>query len=118
MDKVREKKRQEALSQGQVEKVATERAKAKEVRVATKEKTTSWSDKLKQREVRDLRRDKKKRKKAWEKTADAEPTPAVAEDELSDGEDWNELQREERIVKKVKKGHVSDTQFSAEFSEL
>lgn len=35
-----------------------------------------------------------------------------------DGDDWAELAREERLAKRVKKGHLSQSQFDAEFADL
>lgn len=42
----------------------------------------------------------------------------VEKDNEHDGDDWDELAREERMVKKVKKGEISQKQFDAEFGDL
>ncbi|KZT51602.1 DEAD-domain-containing protein [Calocera cornea HHB12733] len=120
VDKVREKQRLEALGGGKPELSAAEKELKKQARAAQRENNSSWSDKTKQREVRDLRREKKKRKREWEKKATVHPTPVPVNDDedVSDGEDWKELQKEERMAKRVKKGQVTAEQFNAEFSEL
>ena len=33
-------------------------------------------------------------------------------------DDWDELAREERMAKRVKKGHLSQTEFDTEFGDL
>ena len=40
------------------------------------------------------------------------------EESEDDGDDWEELAREERMAKRVKKGHISQTEFDAEFADL
>ncbi|KZO91218.1 DEAD-domain-containing protein [Calocera viscosa TUFC12733] len=118
LDKVREKQRQDLLVGGKPELSAAEKELKKQAKAAQRESNNAWSDKTKQREVRDLRREKKKRKREWEKKAVVEPTPAPVDDDVTDEEDWKDLRREERMAKKVKKGQLSQDQFNAEFPEL
>ena len=39
-------------------------------------------------------------------------------DETEDDDDWDDLAREERMAKKVRKGEVSQKAFDAEFGDL
>lgn len=39
-------------------------------------------------------------------------------DEENSSDDWEELAREERMAKRVKKGHLSQNEFDAEFADL
>jgi ATP-dependent RNA helicase DDX55/SPB4 len=39
-------------------------------------------------------------------------------EDSDDGSDWEELAREERMAKKVKRGEVSQKAFDAEFGDL
>lgn len=86
---------------------------------------------MKQREERDKRKEKKDRKKKWLKTQDAVADAAAPEQAGSkraledvsgesggEGDDWAELAREERLAKRVKKGHLSQSKFDAEFADL
>jgi len=43
---------------------------------------------------------------------------ALGEDEGDDADDWKEHVREERMLKRVKKGDVSKKDFDAEFLDL
>ena len=39
-------------------------------------------------------------------------------DDDTDGDDWEELAREERMAKKLKRGDISQTDFDNEFADL
>ncbi|KAI0831513.1 DEAD-domain-containing protein [Trametes gibbosa] len=110
-----------APSAEDIEKRKASRAEAQKANLA-------WSDKMKKQEERDRRKEKKDRKKKWQK---AQATAAVASEqtgnkhgidnsdsESKEGDDWAELAREERAAKRVKKGHISQNQFDAEFGDL
>ncbi|EJU02514.1 DEAD-domain-containing protein [Dacryopinax primogenitus] len=120
VDPLREKQRQAGLEQGKTEAATAERELRKQAKVAQKAKNGAWSDKTKHRALRELRRDKKKRKKEWEKKTATTPASALTgnDDDSDDGEDWKELQKEQRLAKKVRKGRVSQAEFNTEFTQL
>ncbi|KAH9857084.1 DEAD-domain-containing protein [Lenzites betulinus] len=103
-------------------------AKRQASRAEAQKANLAWSDKMKKQEERDKRKEKKDRKKKWQKTQEAstattEQTGSKRELDNSDsesegGDDWAELAREERAAKRVKKGHISQNQFDAEFGDL
>lgn len=82
------------------------------------------------KEEKDVRREKKQRKKKWLKThATTEPaevnqslkrprSPASGDASSQDEDDWDQLAAEERMAKKVRKGDVSQKSFDAEFGDL
>ena len=92
-------------------------------------KNEAWSDQKARKVEREKRKEKKEKKKAWQK---ANPVPVKKtdadsatnskrkqSDDGSDSEDdWDELAREERMAKKVKKGEVDSKAFDQEFSGL
>jgi len=81
---------------------------------------TAWSAKVEKKEERELRKAKKSRKRKWleaQGTGEAESQKKVPEDVSVDEESdsWEELAREERMAKKVRKGVVDQKMFDAEF---
>lgn len=50
--------------------------------------------------------------------APSKRTRSAESEQDDDGDDWDELAREERMAKKLKKGEVSQKQFDAEFGDL
>lgn len=132
VDKAQEAKR---LADSSKAGPSAEEVKKRKAQREEKQKTNAaWSDKTRKREGREIRREKKDRKKKWEKAqakagagtdkvgvkrglgdADCESGEGGSGDE---GNDWDELAREERMAKRVKKGHLSQTEFDAEFGEL
>ena len=123
-DKAQEAKRladasKPAPSEETIEKRKADRAEKQKANAA-------WSNKARQKEEREKRREKKDRKKKWQKTqasvgaeAGAKRGREGAVDESGDeGDDWEELAREERMAKRVKKGHLSQSEFDAEFADL
>ncbi|KAI0709464.1 DEAD-domain-containing protein [Earliella scabrosa] len=123
-DKAQEAKRladasKPAPSEETIEKRKADRAEKQKANAA-------WSNKARQKEGREKRREKKDRKKKWQKTqasvgaeAGAKRGREGAVDESGDeGDDWEELAREERMAKRVKKGHLSQSEFDAEFADL
>lgn len=106
-------------------KVDDERKQKSRERAAQKKANLAWSEQLGRKEEREKRKEKKARKKKWEKTQ----AQAGKESQLQvkrvreasdddDGNDWDDLAREERMAKKVKRGDVSQKVFDEEFMEL
>ena len=88
-----------------------------------------WSNKITRKEQRDKRKEKKERKKTWTKdrtgghenadlkrSRDTHEANGTRNDSEDEDDDWDELAREERLAKKVKKGHVSQEAFDEEFA--
>ncbi|TFY83246.1 hypothetical protein EWM64_g768 [Hericium alpestre] len=122
-DKAQETKRLFLLSQQ-----ANAPAKPRALPV-DKTKYASWSDKVKKKDEKEKRREKKDWKKRWLKTQKQEGTAGEErvnealkwnrmESGESDGDEWEELAREERMAKKLKKGIVSQGEFDDAFSGL
>ncbi|KAI0372859.1 DEAD-domain-containing protein [Pilatotrama ljubarskyi] len=125
-DKAQEAKRlaeatKPAPSAEEIQKRKAERAERQKASVA-------WSNQMKKKEEREKRKEKKDRKRKWLKTqaGAAVEQPGSkrshyeeAKDESEDdADDWAELAREERMAKRVKKGHLSQSEFDAEFADL
>ncbi|PSR94048.1 hypothetical protein PHLCEN_2v4476 [Hermanssonia centrifuga] len=121
IDKVKEAKRlaeaeKKPVSMVDIESTKRQRAEQKKVNAA-------WSNNSSRREEREKRKEKKDRKRKWEKTQLNSATENGTKDdkELDSGEDeedWEELAREERMAKKVKRGEVSQGEFDKEFADL
>ncbi|KLO18627.1 DEAD-domain-containing protein [Schizopora paradoxa] len=119
-DKTREAQRL-AAAQDTAKLEAQRKAKEKEThnRKDKKVKNAAWSDKVERKEEREKRREKRARKKQWKAANEA-----VAQQDASkkrkeaeeDADDWDELAREERMAKKVKKGKASKEEFDEEFA--
>ncbi|KAF9462671.1 DEAD-domain-containing protein [Collybia nuda] len=102
------------------------REKQKASRVKRK-LNSAWSEKASQKEERDKRKEKRSAKKKWLKTQ-VPTTPAPLgnqtskrtriEDGQDSGDDWNDLAREERMAKKLKKGDINQKTFDAEFGDI
>ncbi|KAL4254096.1 DEAD box helicase family protein [Abortiporus biennis] len=129
-DKAREAKRLEEL-RNQPKLSAEDIAQRKRDNAAKKLANAAWSNKMARKEEKEKRKEKKIRKRKWEKANISEKKDEEMEDGSKvkvDGEctvedegeedDWEELAREERMAKKLKKGHVSQGAFDAEFSGL
>lgn len=91
------------------------------------DKNEAWSDQKVRKAEREKRKEKKDKKKAWQKAnqaatkADAESANAKrkqTDDDNDSEDDWDELAREERMAKKVKKGEVDSKAFDQEFADL
>lgn len=122
-DKVREAARQEALKKEeekrQIDGVDATALDPKSSTHANKKKASvpAWSHKVDAHDRKELRRDKKKRKrdaisklKADEKAAMRDPGQESHSDEEED-DDWKELRRERKInnaAKKAKRGYADD----------
>ncbi|KAI0636773.1 DEAD-domain-containing protein [Trametes polyzona] len=124
-DKAQEAKRLAEASKPTVSAEDIEKRKA--MRAEKQKANSAWSDKMRKKEEREKRKEKRDRKKKWLKTQGAAATEqAGSKRSLEDGsvgsgddeDDWAELAREERMAKRVKKGHLSQTEFDAEFADL
>ena len=103
--------------------------RAKE-RAKKKKDNASWSGVVNKKEQRVKRKEKKVAKQKWlranqQETAEtstgrllAKRTRDDEEDADGDDDDWDELAREERMAKKVKKGEITQRDFDAEFADL
>ncbi|KAG2088496.1 DEAD-domain-containing protein [Suillus discolor] len=97
-----------------------------ETRAAKRKRNVAWSQQADDKNDKDKRRTQKARKKQWLKSqnvvsGDLKGTLQTgrAKPEESGGEDdWDELAREERLAKKLRKGAVSQKEFDQEFGDL
>ena len=92
-----------------------------------KKRNAAWSEQVSRQEERQKRRDKKAKKKQWLKTqaelgeeqttkpGDSSKRQRVEE---NDEGSWEELAREERMAKKLKRGEITQKEFDAEFVDL
>ncbi|KIY71450.1 DEAD-domain-containing protein [Cylindrobasidium torrendii FP15055 ss-10] len=98
---------------------------AYEQRQQRKKTNTAWSNKVVKQQEKDVRKSKKVAKKAWEKEEskkrqheEVDVDDAEANDGGEADNDWNDLAREERMAKKLKKGGISQKDFDMEFGDL
>ncbi|XP_057297011.1 ATP-dependent RNA helicase DDX55-like [Hydractinia symbiolongicarpus] len=96
-DKVREKQRKLKLEKQKLEPVQEK---------LFPKKTESWSKKKEKIEKKQERKEKKKQKRKL-----------TEEEELSDNNDIDNLLREARLLKKLKKGKISEEQFQTEVND-
>jgi len=117
LDKAKEAKR---LTEDANKLSLDEILKRQKFRLEMKLKDAAWSNKVVKREGRERRKDKKVRKRKWIAAQTVEASSkSVARNEMDDGEDdWDELAREERMAKKLKRGEISQSRFDHEFSGL
>ncbi|KDQ10086.1 hypothetical protein BOTBODRAFT_36513 [Botryobasidium botryosum FD-172 SS1] len=145
-NKVLEKQRLEAQEKAAATRAQTEAAKVEErlKRRELKKMNSSWSDKKKSREARDLRKEKKGRKREWlkkhgmsvdvgegegaesakdggENQAGGDERGVRMEDDDVDEEaqeEWEELAREAKMAKRLKKGTVHELEVNEMFADL
>eukprot|EP00163_Fabomonas_tropica_P018000 TRINITY_DN3201_c0_g1_i1.p1 TRINITY_DN3201_c0_g1~~TRINITY_DN3201_c0_g1_i1.p1 ORF type:complete len:143 (+),score=51.65 TRINITY_DN3201_c0_g1_i1:140-568(+) len=102
-DKTREKQRV-----ARNERIAKERAEKEAAGEITtfkrKPKTEAWSKKKEDRAKKLTRKEKKKRKR------EAIDAQAIKDD--GDSDDWEQLQREARLLKKLKKGQITEQEYN------
>jgi len=121
-DKAQELKRRASQCKPKVQKVPDE------TRAAKRKRNTAWSQQDVHKEQKEMRKLKKQRKRQWLKsqtpagpagqsTTDSDPSRSV-EDCRDDEDDWDDLAKEERLAKKVRKGTVTQRAFDAEFDDL
>lgn len=119
-DKAQEAKRVEEDSKKAVVKHDSE------TRAAKRKRNAAWSQQADDKEDKDKRRTQKARKKQWLKSQNvvsgnskgALQTSKAKPEEDGGGDDWDELAREERLAKKLRKGAVSQKEFDQEFGDL
>lgn len=95
-----------------------------------KKANTAWSAQIQRKEAKELRREKRLRKKKWlqsqtQATCGLSSASSLkrgrkdkangSSDDDDDVDAWDELAREERMAKKVKKGVINQKVFDAEF---
>ena len=91
-----------------------------------KRKNSAWSTQKEKKEEKQRRLEKKVLKKKWLASKNADSTAErLAEkrgldevDRTGDFDDWEDLAREERLAKRVRKGTVSQQEFNEEFGDL
>ncbi|KAJ6546938.1 P-loop containing nucleoside triphosphate hydrolase protein [Mycena capillaripes] len=124
LDKAQEAKR---LAEGAAAATVldTEREKRRAERAEKQKMNVAWSDKVVKKEEREKRRDKKVKKRKWQKTQTGDDSKQEdgghgehGEEAVDEGDDWEELAREERMAKKMRKGDVSQKAFDAEFADF
>ncbi|PFH52747.1 hypothetical protein AMATHDRAFT_73879 [Amanita thiersii Skay4041] len=122
-DKAREIKRLSAKTTADAKHVE-DRGKGRTEK-EKKRQNAAWSEQMAKKEERERRKEKKTKKKQWLKaqteSANNETMPGGkrSHDNDSNGDDdWEELAREERMAKKVKRGEISQKDFDAEFGDL
>ena len=124
-DKKREAQRISASKA--VEEASTSSTKIDQKKRKNTTKNEAWSDQKTKKVEREKRKEKKEKKKAWQKanqaTAIAQSTQTHVKRKQVSGnsdseDDWEELAREERMAKKVKKGEVDSKVFDEEFTGL
>ena len=111
----------EALHQKYASEFEEEIAKRKAARAEKKVANASWSNKVVKKEEKEKRKEKKDRKRKWLKNQEQEKVDSKYgdnEDGEDEGDDWDELAREERMAKKLKRGNITQSDFDMEFSEL
>ncbi|KAG1754064.1 DEAD-domain-containing protein [Suillus paluster] len=118
-DKAQETKRIEEGSKKEAPKHESE------TRAAKRKRNAAWSQQVDNKEEKDNRRTKKARKRQWLKSqmvGSGDSKGALQTDkagpESSGEDDWDELAREERLAKKLRRGAVSQKEFDEEFGDL
>ncbi|KAJ3560246.1 hypothetical protein NP233_g10968 [Leucocoprinus birnbaumii] len=129
-DKAQEAKR---LAAKVVEKdvIEKEREKRKQEKAKKKKANAAWSEQTNKKEERDKRREKREKKKKWLKeqrtTGSAAPDdtpdkkrsrPDTQNSGSGEEDDWDDLAKEERMAKKLRKGEISQQEFDATFTDL
>jgi ATP-dependent RNA helicase DDX55/SPB4 len=118
-DKAQEAKR---LAANSVSTQADSKEAARARRKDNKSANAAWSNQAVRKDVKQLRKEKKERKRKWlnsqGQTGDAVVKSPAAESDGDDNDEWDELAREERMAKKVRRGDVSQRAFDEEFADL
>ncbi|KAI8885193.1 DEAD-domain-containing protein [Backusella circina FSU 941] len=114
-DKMREAKRLRELKEYQ-EKIK----QAKPQQHLQKKKTAAWSDKAEAKERKQVRKEKKQKKREFLKRQaeeDKETQKRKLEEDQEDIDDWEEMAKEERMAKKVRKGQMNKKDFDDMFMD-
>lgn len=109
-DKRREKQRQEALTRKKLE-TAVENEMEKKEKFAKRVQTESWSKKKDQKTRKEERAEKKQRKRNWQ------TTESTNNDRNEDDKDFDDLLNEGRLLKKLKKGKITESEFCEKIKE-
>ncbi|KIJ70539.1 hypothetical protein HYDPIDRAFT_23639 [Hydnomerulius pinastri MD-312] len=120
-DKAQEAKRVE--DRPEKEKEASKGKESAEVRAAKRKRNAAWSQQVDNKEERESRKLKRERKRQWLKAQASTGTAQGAErreegDSEDEEDDWDELAKEERLAKKVRKGAATQKEFDAAFGDL
>lgn len=129
-DKAQEAKR---LAAGAAAATAREDEKERRraERAMKKQQNSAWSHQVARKDEKDKRKEKKDRKKKWLKNQASTNEVAGKSDQgikrgrtsslesnENDSDDWDELAREERMAKKVRRGDVTQGAFDVQFADL
>ena len=96
----------------------------KRKRTEQKQKNAAWSKELNRKVEKERRREKKVKKREWMNSVEGAAIESKTDGKSSkdssgdEDDDWDELAREERMAKKVKRGKLDANAFDAEFVEL
>ncbi|TFK28730.1 DEAD-domain-containing protein [Coprinopsis marcescibilis] len=131
-DQAQEAKRLASLEQRRSAAGQEEKEKRQRDRAQRKKAVAAWSEKTNKKDEKVKRKEKKVAKVKWLRTQEKLSEPGetdpstgkrsreedASESDGNDGDDWDELAREERMAKKVRKGAVSQKVFDSEFGDL
>lgn len=104
--------------------VAAEVERRRKQAAEKKKANTAWSNKVAKKEEKERRKQKKEVKKQWLKqqqqptTVDDKKRSRDQGSEGDDADDWEELAKEERMAKKLKRGEISQSDFDSQFADL
>lgn len=107
-----------------MEKSKDERAAQARKRIQQKERNDAWSKKFTKKQEKERKKEVRVKKRQWVKAQAMSSTDTPGKEETlkrsqdEDGDDWDELAREERMMKKVKRGQVVSGEFNQDFREL
>ncbi|CAE6446046.1 unnamed protein product [Rhizoctonia solani] len=128
LDKTREAQRQVALRTAleTAEARQRERDATREQRMLRKKKNSAWSNNVDRAQAREIRKEKKGRKREWLKkqknaTVQTETQDKVSDDsgdDDDDDQDWEELKAEERATKKMKRSGKEQPETIASYDDL
>ena len=91
---------------------AKERARQKQKNGAWSKQNAKKQEKSKKKEKRDMKRQRLKLQGEQPNGSKSPKRPA------EEGDDWDELAREERMMKKVKRGEIASEDFDRQFGGL
>ncbi|KAH7106405.1 DEAD-domain-containing protein [Auriculariales sp. MPI-PUGE-AT-0066] len=128
-DKTREKARLKELAEKRVSasEIAQARQLKRKEREKLKVKNAAWSDKTQRKVLREKRREKKANARLAAKQDDSSSAAQKMETEGEGGgdsqseeveDDWEELAREERAAKKVRRNKMDQKEFDLQFADL
>lgn len=121
-DKAQEAKRLQTVSKK--DHANEKEREAAEARAVKRKRNTAWSQQAEVKEKKEKRRLKKDRKRQWLKAQAAGTSTAQtgengheAESDV-DQDDWDEIMKEERMAKKVRRGETTQEEFDETFGGL